>query len=87
MDIFIELDPPKRLFSEVFGISFLCRAKGKPALRETPGYLGGRLHTHTGHASRAIITNSPVPANASRAIITNNPVPARPCVPSGIRAA
>ena len=29
LGLLIELDPPKKLFSGVFGISFLCRAKAK----------------------------------------------------------
>ena len=50
MDIFIELDPQKALFRGVWDL-VLVPSKGKPALGETPGYLGGRLRTHTGHGT------------------------------------
>ena len=33
----------------------LVLSKGKPALGETPGYLGGRLRTHTGHGTSQFV--------------------------------
>ena len=46
MDIFIELGSKRALFR---GALVLGPSKCRPALGGMPGYLGGRLRTHTGH--------------------------------------
>ena len=33
-------------------------SKGKPALEETPGYLGGRLCTRTGHGTSQVVAEN-----------------------------
>ena len=54
MDIFIELNPQKDLFRGVRDL-ILVPSKGKPALAETPGHLGGRLRTHAGHGTSEFV--------------------------------
>ena len=48
MGLFIKWTPKKALFGGVRDL-ILVPSKGKPASGETPGYLGGRLCTRTGH--------------------------------------
>ena len=47
--------PPKGPFS---GGLVLVPSKGKPALGETPGYLGGRLCTRTGHGTSQVVAEN-----------------------------
>ena len=51
------IGPPqktKALFRGVWDL-VLVPSKGKPALGEAPGYLGGRLRTHTGHGTSQFV--------------------------------
>ena len=51
--IYITRPPTKALFGCVRDL-VLAPPNGKPALEETPGYLGGRLCTRTGHGTSQV---------------------------------
>ena len=57
MGLCVELGPQKARFRGV-GDLVLVPSKGKPALGETPGYLGGRLCTRTGHGTSQVVAEN-----------------------------
>ena len=51
------MTPKKALFRGVWGL-VLVPPNGKPALGETPGYLGGRLRAHKGHGTSQLVAQN-----------------------------
>ena len=52
-----KLTPKKALFRGVWGL-ILVPPNGKPALGETPGHLGTRMHTRTCHGTSQIVAEN-----------------------------
>ena len=50
----IKFDPKEALFGGV-RVLVPVPSKGRSGLEETPGYLGGRLRTHTGHGTSQLV--------------------------------